>query len=89
MGKPYRVELWIPDPFANGWTLTRSERRRTLVGASSRAAELVAKHPITRTRYIGPSRSRFVSIKRDGREVASAEPREFIVPSVGELGWTP
>lgn len=91
----YRVMLFVPNPKEGGWSLARE----TIVG-TVRAAELQSQSwliPEFESDYgARVRRFPFVSVykKRDGLpsktdKVASFETPIHIVPSVGDLGWTP
>lgn len=90
MSKFYLVEFWTPSKTERCWNLTRVERRRTFARAIARGEAMLAKHRSQETDYSARlTRLPGVSIRRNGKEVAFVECPIDIVPSVGDLGWTP
>ena len=105
MIKRYRLVLNVPDPREGCWRPVEIGAFRTIESALRRSARVLAKHvhEVTRHRCSSDRWSYTCSLydakapTRDGRGVMvrrAADDRrleapERIVPSVGELGWTP
>lgn len=86
----HEVILWVPA----GFGFNAKERR---VCGSRRAAELCAESMLRPHRVVTTSacyhrdigRAASVDIRQGGKCLLSVMPEVDIVPSVGELGWTP
>ena len=78
--------------FGEGYHAARTYRARTPGGALLAAKVLLARDPVitTRARYHEDvNRGPFARVVRGARKAATIEAPVFVVPSVGEQGWTP
>ena len=78
--------------FGEGYHAARTYRARTPGGAILAAKVLLAREPVltTRARYHEDvDRGPFAKVIRGARKATTIEAPVFVVPSVGEQGWTP
>jgi hypothetical protein len=87
----YIVTLFTPDPHAPAWNAAQSDATRTLSGAERVADTMLEPHARAETSYSArANRGAYVNIETAaGRVVRTIEAPVRIVPSVGDLGWTP
>ena len=87
----YTVLLAVPSKYYGNWTLHTVGCYKTRESAVNRANHVLAKHPTVETRA---KRERFpygceIVDRKTGKTVDIIEAPIHIVPSVGELGYTP
>ena len=78
--------------FGEGYHAARTYRARTPGGALLAARVLLAREPVitTRARYHeDTARGPFAQVTRGPRKATTIDAPVFVVPSVGEQGWTP
>jgi len=78
--------------YGEGYQVARTVRARTPGGAMLATKMLLAREPVitTRARYHEDvTRGPFAQVTRGPRKPTTIEAPVFVVPSVGEQGWTP
>lgn len=86
----YTCELWLRDD--TGWTCQEIRTGGSLRWGQLCGTDLLKPHAVTTTRYNyhrDTARAAFVHVCVKGVTVDTVEPEVCIVPSVGELGWSP
>lgn len=78
--------------YGEGYHAARTYRARTPGGALLAAKVLLAREPVITTRARqneDVNRGPFARVIRGARKADTIEAPVFVVPSVGEQGWTP
>ena len=93
MKRAARIEVQLyRRVFGEGYHAARTYRARTPGGALLAARVLLAREPVitTRARYHeDTARGPFAQVTRGPRKATTIDAPVFVVPSVGEQGWTP
>lgn len=85
----YTVVLYRPE-WPHNYEVVATYRCGASLAAAVRTAEsLTAPHAVDRTAFGSRDRTWHADLIRDGRYVDTCESPVRIVPSVGDLGWTP
>lgn len=93
MKRAARIEVQLyRRVYGEGFQVARTVRARTPGGALLAAKVLLAREPVITTRARqneDTSRGPFAMVARGPRKPTTIDAPVFVVPSVGELGWTP